>query len=314
MSKVFTKPLFEKQQFACQIIEQALLKNRLAHALLLTGCAFDDKWQLATELAMFLNCQNSDKWQEGACHERQSKCQNCRWISENKHPMAFLSLTGEDKKSGKISVEKARNLGHELAKSSQYTRVVVIEDATQEIFHRPAANALLKTIEDPGPATVFLLFAGRQDDVLATIVSRCQVVPLRGWEERVSPLTAAWSDDVWISAIKEEESVPEVTALKEFLHRQADPKARPAVINALELSKRMQALLSDELGAQQLIDLVVSLEAARLGKRTVAESASALYLKNLLSLAENAKMQVDHYVSPKAALESFTLSWWQLRQ
>ena len=43
-------------------------------------------------------------------------CQNCRWILEQKHPQAWIMLSSDDTKSGKIPVEKARKLCDELAK------------------------------------------------------------------------------------------------------------------------------------------------------------------------------------------------------
>src|SRR5262249_46335007 len=111
-------------------------------------------------------------------------CQNCRWIIKNEHPQAIISLSAEaTSKSGKIPVEKARSIGEELTKTSPYIRVVVIADADQDSFHRPAANALLKTIEEPRTASIFLLFADAVELVLPTVVSRTQVIPFRNSQE-----------------------------------------------------------------------------------------------------------------------------------
>ncbi len=145
--------------------------------------------------AAYLNCTNLAANNDRACHlsgiPEKDQCVNCKWINEEKHPQAWLILASDPGKSRKIPVEKARLLSDELSKHSEFFRVVIVEDASQEAFHRPSANALLKTIEDPGARCLFFLFANREDDVLPTVVSRCQVIPMQSPPEKPTALASA---------------------------------------------------------------------------------------------------------------------------
>jgi DNA polymerase III delta prime subunit len=314
MSHVFDKEITDKQPFATSLIESAIKKNRLAHAYLLTGRALSEKWIFAQQLSIFLNCSSIKDWAtDRACRfsqrTKEEYCLNCRWIGESKHPQAWLQLTSEGNKSGKIPVEKARQISSELAKCSDYFRTVIVEDASQEAFHRPAANALLKTIEDPGDRCIFLLFSDREEDVLPTVVSRCQVVPLQNSGDSD---TALWSAANNQSAKPPE--AKELEALKEAFERIFAAKDSRETARALEFSKDIQAALDETEDSTLTIDFAVNLEVGRLGKRSVEDKQTAGYLADLLWLAQESKLQIEQYVSAKAAIETFVLSWWQLRK
>src|SRR5271156_893912 len=116
MSAMFDRALKERQKLACSIFEAAAQKGRLSHAYLLTGRAREDKLLLSRQLAAYLNCTGEQKSASGSCLVQVSDgfpacvCTNCRWIADNAHPQALMSLSGEETKSGRISVEKARLL------------------------------------------------------------------------------------------------------------------------------------------------------------------------------------------------------------
>jgi len=229
-------------------------------------------------------------------------CQNCAWIVSNQHPQAFVQLAGEETKSGKIAVEKARLLASELSKTSDYFRVVVIPDASEGILHRPAANALLKTIEEPPVNTVFILFADHVDDVLPTIVSRCQVLNLMNQPDRLSPMA-----DFGPEAAKELELLIDSWPL-------TDAKSK-RVWAGLQWAKSAQAICEEtELPLAEIIDQVVAKEIKNLRDEAVKRPFFAAYLKDLLDLADKTKQQLDHYVSPKAASDYFALCLRKLRQ
>ncbi|MBI4532552.1 MAG: hypothetical protein HY711_01285, partial [Candidatus Melainabacteria bacterium] len=176
MSNIFDLSLRHRQSLACLLFESAIERDCLGHAYLLTGSASEDKWLLAKQLALFLNCTTANKLTLGVCHtqhKHNDACQNCQWIVANQHPAAWMSLTGDDSKTGKIGVAASRLLREELSKTSPFTRVVVIPHSGEDSFHRPAAAALLKTLEEPGPRCLFLLFARYPQEVCPTIVSRC---------------------------------------------------------------------------------------------------------------------------------------------
>jgi hypothetical protein len=301
MSGLFEKSLCQRQSIATTILQSAVERQRLANAYLLIGREIADKWLIARQLSCYLNCLERADGKldcqskvDGTGTKSGSLCQNCRWIADDKHPQAWLILAAdESSKTGKLAVEKARLLLEELSKTSQYIRTVVVPDAAQENFHRPAANALLKTIEEPGPSCLFLLFATQMEDVLPTILSRCQVIPV---------LQSAGSAT-------------------------ADVSPNEALTNEIKINFDIRkATLSDALGwsaglleiAQQgiepklIIDIVVSSEIERLRGAAADDSAIALYLSRLLQLAEASKLQMEHFVQPRFALESFAIAWQEL--
>jgi hypothetical protein len=329
MSSTIVVPSFydpglrERQPLAVSFLSQAVLKNRLAHAYLFTGRAAEDGLSLARQLAAFLNCsrrepseQNrsapgfssaelscSARFVAGRLHSESTRvsdkeqgqyCQNCRWILADKHPQALMHLNTEGSKAGKISVEKARSLIAELTKESTYTRVIIIDDANQEIFHRPAANAILKTIESPRGACVFCLFALREEEVLPTVVSRCQVIPLRNTENHVLSFwqkpSAQTVSRTQISAqeTEEDDSVLEFRANAESLWLEL--KGATKLNGALLYSQAAKTIqdLSNERGMHEIIDLLIEKEIDRFAQRPVKEAQISKYLATLAALGEEA--------------------------
>ncbi len=316
MSKIFEPSLCDRQAVASALFEAAFWRGNSAHAYLLTGRGTADKWLLASQLACYLNCTELDRDRLGSCRLRaltaaagnSKTCQNCQWISQDKHPQAWITLTGEGK-TGKIPVEKSRLLAGELGKTSQFMRVVVIPEAGEQAFHRPAANALLKTIEEPGERCLFLLFAAHQEDVLPTIVSRCQVVPVLQ-----AAAAGFWVDDLEPSEPDEHkrqldearsviERIPVVAGQGQ--KSQGQPSSPSAT---LEWVHRLQELESESLTPSLIIDLVAAREAERLRAEAAGDKELSLYLKRLFELAETTKEQIEHYVPVRPALEAFAIS------
>ncbi len=313
--EIFSQSLWHGQRLVATVLKAAVSRGRLAHAYLLSGRAQEDKWQLSRQLACYLNCQAHDKEKVGSCAFKlglfddqkaeiqiSKLCRNCNWIVGNQHPQAFVQLQGEETKSGKIAVEKARMLASELTKTSDYFRVVVIPDASEAILHRPAANALLKTIEEPPANTVFILFADHFEDVLPTIVSRCQVLHLMNQPSKASDLGNL--------------SLESAQHLQKFVGSLSltDPKSK-RVWTGLGWAKSAQAISEKtELPLSEIIDQVVNHEVETWKDLAIKTPAYAYYLKSLVDLADKTKQQLDHYVSAKAASDYFALCLRKLRQ
>jgi DNA polymerase III delta prime subunit len=314
MSNIFDIELAQRHPFATSMVAAAINTDRLSHAYLLSGRALDDKWSFARQVAAHLNCANRANQNDAACHlsglPEKDFCVNCKWINQGKHPQAWLTLTSEGSKSRKIAVEKARLLSDELSKHSEFFRVAVVEDSSQEAFHRPSANALLKTIEDPGARCLFFLFAAREDDVLPTVVSRCQVIPMQSPPEKPSPLASVilktGADEVLV--------IPELKNFSDSVKQIFKHRDSHLNLYALDLSRQIQIAIEEIENPDAVLDLATNLEISRVGERASADSATAGYLADLLSLAEEVKLQIGHYVSSKAAIETFVLSWWRLRR
>ena len=175
----------------------------LPHALLLHGPAGVGKLDLATELARWALCEKPGR--EGAC----GVCDACNWFDQGNHPdyrrvepvepEAAEDGGGETpkkaaKKGGRlINVEAIREISDFLSLTAHRGgwRVALIQPA--ELMNTAAANALLKTLEEP-PARVLLLLVSHQPGrLLPTVISRCRkvAVPLPDREAALAWLRAA---------------------------------------------------------------------------------------------------------------------------
>lgn len=152
---------------AVDSLERALQSNRLPHALLFTGPAGVGKTRLALELAKALNCVGEDP----PC----GACVHCHQIEVRTHP----DVTVVEREDGKdsIRIEQVRELrdAASLRPFQGRRKVYVISGA--ESLTAQAADALLKTLEEPQPQLTLVLTATEDDALPATIVSRCRVVP-----------------------------------------------------------------------------------------------------------------------------------------
>jgi DNA polymerase-3 subunit delta' len=160
-------------------------KERLPHALLLRGTQGIGKLALAETLAQALLCEHPAR-DYRAC----GKCAACGWMEQRSHPdlrrlePEALGETpeaeeGRDRKaSQEIRVEQVRAVADFVNVTSHRggAKIVLIHPA--EALNVNAANALLKSLEEPPPRTYFLLVAHRWHQLLATVKSRCQHVAL----------------------------------------------------------------------------------------------------------------------------------------
>ena len=141
--------------------------DRVSHAYLFTGPAGSNKTLAAYALAQAALCP-----QGGGC----GTCECCRRVMRKKHPdVRYFAPEG----AGGYLVEQIRDIVADTALAPiQASRKVYILDRV-DLLGAAAANAFLKTLEEP-PSDVVLILLGRtRESVLPTIVSRCQVVPFR---------------------------------------------------------------------------------------------------------------------------------------
>ena len=183
---VYFKKIPKNQELAYEFFEKALDKSRLARAYLLCGGANLAKIELIKELNKILNCsvnQSAETKLEPSC----GTCMNCRWIEEGNHPKTPIIIESETKK-GNISIEQIRKLQNELSQVCDYFRIIIIKDASREGLNASSSAALLKTIEEARPKTMFMLLAPNRETVLPTISSRAQTLYLNGMEpEPINP-------------------------------------------------------------------------------------------------------------------------------
>jgi DNA polymerase-3 subunit delta' len=152
------------QDRSVDILRRAIGSGRLHHANLLTGPEGVGKRTLAIVAAARLNCETPDG------PEPCGHCRGCELVFDNTHPdLVFVEPDGR-----MIKVEQVREIISlmRFRPSEGGSRVVVIEHADQ--MREEAANALLKTLEEPNPQTIFFMLSSQPHRLLSTIRSRCQ--------------------------------------------------------------------------------------------------------------------------------------------
>ncbi|MCW5821983.1 MAG: hypothetical protein KIT34_04225 [Cyanobacteria bacterium TGS_CYA1] len=323
MKSHFSANISQKQPLAVSLISRAIDTGRLANAYLLTGSNHEDKVELALEIACVLNCLNTEsdtKSQNGTfcliSHgpDTVSYCQNCRLISQERHPQAYLQLLSLDptKPNSKIPVEKARELAFELSKTSPFFRVIWIANAAQDIFHRPAANSLLKTIEEPKNRCIFLLAARSKELVLPTITSRSQEIPLV--QKQASMVLSNQGNLPYQSESYQKWSKMPFFQWAKKRHPHSFETARQ---EALEVSNLLyNAMTKPDDDQDEDIDplnQLITLELSIIGSSAVGDPYLSQYLSDLLKLSQSLRTRLQRHVSQKASLDNFFIEWLNLR-
>jgi DNA polymerase-3 subunit delta' len=153
-----------------RVLRRALSTGRVPHAYLFWGPDGVGKEGVARETAKVLFCDDSAAPGRGeAC----GKCAACRKVESDSHPDLHL-LAAE---AASITVGDVRSLKETLSYRAfeRGRRVAIIRDAFR--MTREASNALLKTLEEPSAGTHIFLLTQHRNQILPTLVSRCQ--PLR---------------------------------------------------------------------------------------------------------------------------------------
>ncbi|GHV23195.1 hypothetical protein AGMMS49959_15540 [Planctomycetales bacterium] len=163
---------------AVRELRGSFAENRLNHAYLLVGAAGSGKDTLARTLAARFLCHSP------ADNDACGRCVSCQMFAENNHP-DFLALPRDTRYLTVAQfVERdspTENIDHQpvltlvnLKPALGHGRVVVIADA--ERMRDEAANAFLKTLEEPPPESLLILTAAAPKLLPNTIVSRCRRV------------------------------------------------------------------------------------------------------------------------------------------
>jgi DNA polymerase-3 subunit delta' len=198
-------------------LQAAHAAGRLSHAILIHASpGIGGDW-LAAWIARLALCTGHAP----PC----GKCTACQRVRALQHP--DLSLVQPEEDSTQIRIEQVRDLSQELALTSHQGRGKVAIVTPADALNRFAANALLKTLEEPAPETVLVLVAAHPSRLPPTIRSRCQLIKVAApsreasiaWLERTAgkadwgaildtigeaPLIAATLDASQIAAVRAE--------------------------------------------------------------------------------------------------------------
>ena len=260
-----TDSIYPWQQDAWRALQQ--MRGRLPHAILFHGPEGIGKTLFAEYFAQSLLCERPgvDGYACGACP-------SCGWFAQYSHPdfrrvrpetlEEDAAESGEEGKDGEvgdgkkktskapskdIKIDQVRALADFMNVSThrQGLRIVALYPA--EALNTASANAILKTLEEPPPNTVFLLVSNSLDRLLPTILSRCRkfAVAMPSRDEALQWLTAQGvaDADVWLA---EQGGAPlsaqqaAQTDLREMLDDFLRQLAQPGTETALKAAERLQ--------------------------------------------------------------------------
>src|SRR5450830_1319368 len=320
------------------------LRERLPHAILFHGEAGTGKADFIEAFAQSLLCENVQA--DGfAC----GSCASCGWFLQGNHPDyrrvrpealedeapaegeegadAVKGAKASKTPSKDIKIEQIRQLADfmNISTHRQGLRVVVLYPA--EALNTPASNALLKTLEEPPPGTLFLLSSNSLDRLLPTILSRCRKfsLPMPSHEQALTWLKAQGLNDAdsWLreqggaplAALAQSESGGREET-EQLLHVLANPGVEAALKAADKLQKVPLAPLVASL--QRWLYDVFSVKLSgtiryyprhRRELEALAGRINVSRLMGAIKAANERRAIAEHPLSPKLFLEDMLLDY-----
>ena len=224
-----------------QRLNQQIDGRNLPHALMLVGPFGIGKFQLARALAERLLC--TDPTMGLACN----RCKSCQLNHAQTHPDLKVVTPEEGKQ---LKIDQIRELQGFFSNTAQQGGKKLVILGPAESLNVNAANALLKSLEEPSDGTHLLLFSHQMSGVLATIRSRCQLLKL--------PMPETELATQWLSELAQE-AAPELLQIAG-----GAPVLARSMLDGDELSKRQELIsMLQQVGLGQASPVAVAAKLAR---------------------------------------------------
>ncbi len=159
------------QKAGVDLLQRSLRRGRLAHAYLFSCGHLEELELLASNLACVLNCLQPVRSPEGPAIDSCGHCLNCRRIIALNHP--DVQWVRPESKMRIITIDQTRDLMSTINLKPTEAEYKVAMIVGVDRMNPQAANAFLKTLEEPPSCTVFMLLTTEPGRVLETILSRC---------------------------------------------------------------------------------------------------------------------------------------------
>lgn len=257
--------------------KRLIFANRLAHAYLFVGQDGTGKLSTARRIAQLVNCEGSGIL---PC----SDCPSCNKITAGNHPDVSV-IGANEEESIKIDDVRAMLSRVGLRAFEAKTKVFILNNVHG--MTTEAANALLKTLEEPAPNTLMLLTTSVPESCLDTIKSRCHTVRFFAQDEKI-PQDRNRILDLFLSRGQTEDFVKLLSQ---------DKQQGSAAMLVLLGFVRDSLLLKNGVDVKHLLYRDRANDAARLAKRDMTDlcalNEQIVRVKSLLDENLNAKMALS---------------------
>jgi DNA polymerase-3 subunit delta' len=311
-----------------------LLLQRLPHAMVIRAGEGEGVFEFAHSAAQSLLCE-SPLANRQAC----GKCAACTWFDQGNHPDFRLIVPDsiaadapdeeresvkKEKRSQQVRIEQIRALSNFLAIGTHRAgwRVILVYPA--DTMNANTQNALLKSLEEPPPATVFLLATTRPDRLLPTVRSRCRnfALPppdpaqatawLKGQGVAQIDILLARAGGAPLAALLADKNE---TAHSQFLEGLQDPRMDPIVF--ADRAQRMPPLEVVDWLQRWAYDLLSFRLAGRVRfhcelEKVIAETSRSCEAGNLagyLRQLAQARALAQHPLNPRLFVEDLLLGY-----
>ena len=198
---------FPEQSDVVALLQRSLERGRLAHAYLFAGGHLAELEGVARTLAKTLNCEEPPRRSpEGLALDCCDACLNCRKIVGENHP--DVQWVRPESKSRVITIDQMRGLMQTVHLKPTQARFKVAMIVGADRLNPQAANAFLKTLEEPPADSILILLSTEPQRLLETILSRCLRLTFAGETgPHRDPALVAWLKDFSDMAVAERGSL-----------------------------------------------------------------------------------------------------------